>query len=108
MPELQPTPGDWQPKQGIDDEAERWIVTADRGDGKGYLVAIIHNGAPGDTLETERVNAHLLAAAKELKAAVERLRAVLVSVQGNDFTISDDVDAADEFARSALAKATGA
>lgn len=72
------TPGPWIASTGFEDEEDRWIVTVDGGDtGMNYVIAMIHNGAPGDTLETEEANARLFAAAPDLLAALKELTAAL-------------------------------
>lgn len=63
-----------------------------------YFIALIHNGAPGDTLETEAANARLIAAAPDLLAALESLDLSFGRVQ------SDKVCAKIE---AAIAKAKG-
>ena len=68
------TPGPWKALKGgtpLDPDPERWcVVTCGP---ITYCIASIENGAPGDTLETEGANAHLLAAAPDLLAVVERM-----------------------------------
>jgi len=72
------TPGPWVPIKGIDDDTERWgVYTA--GPQNNYHIATIENGAPGDTLETETYNAHLISAAPDLLAACKRAKELLVS-----------------------------
>ena len=122
------TPGDWKPAQGgspLDpDDATRWTVNAEV-DGVLYCVATIENGAPGDSLQTEKANAHLFAASKDLYAALgvalERMgqeRDVFVTSEtiGGDESTMDD--AAKDYlgvldeniaqAKDALRKAGGA
>lgn len=71
------TPAPWIAKRGTEDEAERWCVYTDGP--LNYHIATIENGAPGDTLETEGGNAHLIAAAPvlllALQTAIETIRA---------------------------------
>lgn len=80
MSEARWTPGPWSAVRadphGFKDEPDRWVVVA-KVDGKEYFVASIENGAPGDTLETEKNNAHLFAAAKKMYAALEQLSEAL-------------------------------
>ena len=64
------TPGDWLPSFEQPDEPERCAVWARLG-GREYLVATIENGAPGDTLETEKANARLIAASPRMLAACQ-------------------------------------
>lgn len=81
------TPAPWEATESNEEE-ERWMVGA-RGQlgGKGaianasvlWYVAMIHNGAPGDTLATEEANARGIAALRNaarslLEAAEERDR----------------------------------
>lgn len=53
------TPGSWLAVKGHDDDPERWAVVVDGPEQ--FFVAVIENGAPGDTLETEGANARLIA-----------------------------------------------
>lgn len=70
--EAQHTPGPWTARNGIeDDDHLRWGVV--QAGPTPYLIAVVENGAPGDTLQTERANAHLIAAAPALLAALEGL-----------------------------------
>ena len=67
------TPGPWM-AVAADDEPDRWSVVTDTD--REWYVAEIQNGAPGDTMDTERTNAELFAAAGSidwpaLLAAVE-------------------------------------
>ncbi len=65
------TPGPWKALKGHDRESDRWTVVTD---GKlNYLVAVIENGQPGDTLETEGHTAAIIAVAPEMYALVESL-----------------------------------
>lgn len=65
---MKQTPGSWVAIRGHDENrADRWTVCTESE--PHYLIAVIENGAPGDTLETEGCNAHLIAAAPELLAA---------------------------------------
>ena len=79
----QPTPGEWEAippaKKG-----KHWKVGAKgRLGGTGvtaglpvlFFVAQIDNGAPDDTLKTEEANARIMAAAKNLLAACEKMLA---------------------------------
>jgi hypothetical protein len=63
------TPGSWAFSKGIDDEPDRYCVVQKIPGSPEYLIALIHNGAPGDTLKTEESNARLIAAAPALLAA---------------------------------------
>lgn len=64
------TPGPWEAIRGVDPADDmRCGVSAARGD-RGYLVATIENGAPGDICDTEYANARLIAAAPELLESV--------------------------------------
>lgn len=97
------TPGEWvaiPPRR----KGKHWRVGVghpESADGRAYLLAIIDNGSPGDTLETEGANARLIAAAPALLFACERLLGV---IDGRD---PPDPAFAVEFARAAVAKAKG-
>jgi hypothetical protein len=55
-------------------DSDRWSVVKDLGGAK-FFVATIENGAPGDTLETEKANAELFAAARtEIPAMVAEIK----------------------------------
>ena len=58
------SPGPWVASQGTDDDEDRWAVL--REEAPQFFIAVIENGAPGDTLETERATAILIAAAPEM------------------------------------------
>lgn len=86
------TPGQWEaikPKK----EGKHWTVGA-RGvlGGKGAIagalvlwnIAMIDNGAPGDTLDTEEANARLIAAAPDLLAACKAAHALLRKLGGTN------------------------
>lgn len=64
------TPGPWRPSMGYEGEENRWCVTV-ASEPHYIVIAMIHNGAPGGTLDTEAANAHLVAAAPTLLAALE-------------------------------------
>ena len=65
------TPGPWKALKGHDEDPERWIVVTD---GKlNYHIAVIENGAPGDTLETEGFNARMIAQSPAMFALIESL-----------------------------------
>lgn len=66
----QHTPGPWKAHRGVEDDTTRWIVTQAIAGHPKYLIAEIHNGAPGDSLETEEANARLFAAAPDLLGAL--------------------------------------
>lgn len=61
------------------DEENRWSVVKDV-DGAMFFIATIENGAPGDTLNTERANAELFAASRTaipaLVAEIRELREI--------------------------------
>jgi hypothetical protein len=74
MSEAKHTPGEWKAEKGFEGEPDRWCVVTSQG---GYVIATIHNGAPGDTLETEAANARVMAASEKLLAAARRALAVM-------------------------------
>ena len=96
MSDAKHTPGDWM--ADVTGRSKRWRVYARVNDGPSYIVAVVHNGAPGDTLDTERANARLIAAAPNLLAALQ----VVVAA-----TPEGRLDLALEAARAAIARATG-
>ena len=57
--------------KGHDGDSERWVVVADRK--LNYRIAVIENGQPGYTLETEGFTAHLIAEAPALLEAAKYL-----------------------------------
>ena len=65
------TPGPWKALKGHDGDSERWVVVADRK--LNYRIAVIENGQPGDTLETEGFTAHLIAEAPAILEAAKYL-----------------------------------
>lgn len=69
------TPGPLEVTEGDchGSESDRWSVVAAR-EGRQFFVATIENGAPGDTLETEKANAAMFAAIPEIVAELKRLR----------------------------------
>lgn len=95
------TPGTFVAVKGMEDEPDRCGVVVDGP--RQWIVAVIHNGAPGDTMETEGWNAHLFAAAPDLLDAC-RLALSVMRAHGI-------VDMSEKFAESeltaAIAKATG-
>ncbi len=54
------TPGPWKADKGFDDEPDRCFVTQNIQGRPEYVIAVIHNGAPGDWLGTEVENARLI------------------------------------------------
>jgi hypothetical protein len=64
------TPGPYKAQQGVEDEPERWTIVADNGT-RPYMIAVIENGQPGDTCETEGHTARLLAAAPLMLEEIE-------------------------------------
>lgn len=100
------TPGAWTPLKGFEDEGDRWCVTTEP---SGCVVAMIHNGGPGDCLETEAGNARLIAAAPEMFAALQAALPVLAAACG-DFQIPVhhlDRDKAASMVLAALKRARG-
>lgn len=65
------TPGPWKALKGHDEDPLRWIVVADGP--LQYHIAVIENGQPGDTCETEGYTAHLIAESPVLLEAVKYL-----------------------------------
>ena len=75
MSDAKHTPGDWM--ADVTGRSKRWRVYARVLDGPSYVVAAVHNGAPGDTLDTEAANARLIAASPCLLAiCVEMIDAI--------------------------------
>jgi hypothetical protein len=68
------TPGKWKAVKGMEDEPDRWGIVVDGP--QQYIIAIVHNGAPGDSLDTEEANAQLMAAAPEMLRACDAARRV--------------------------------
>ena len=58
------SPGPWVASQVTDDDENGWAVL--REEAPQFFIATIENGAPGDTLETERATAILIAAAPDM------------------------------------------
>lgn len=63
------TPGPWKWGKGVDDDPTRCFVTQSVPDEPTFVIAQIENGAPGDSLETEKAKARLMAEAPALLAA---------------------------------------
>lgn len=95
------TPGPWKWGKGVEDDPTRCFVTQGIPGRAEFLIAEIQNGAPGDCLETEVANAHLIAAAPDLLAALKDL----VESLNND--LDDKQAAAWDAGRAAIAKAEG-
>lgn len=79
-----------------------------------FFVAMIDNGAPGDTLETEEANARLVAAAPDLLEALKEWVTFADRIMGDledgdplKQAILDTHGARTERSRAALAKAEG-
>lgn len=77
------TPGEFEASSGFDGEPDRWIVTTvDTLRARDWVVAMIHNGAPGDTLKTEEANACGFAMLKNTALPlIDRLRARVGEVE---------------------------
>ncbi len=72
------TPGKWVAEKGMPGEPDRWCVIVEttlQGQDGGYIVAVIENGCPGDTLDTEEANARLIASAPQLAEDLARVTA---------------------------------
>lgn len=69
------TPGPWAYTVGVEDDETRCVVHQKDAD-RDWIIAVIENGAPGDSLETEKANARLIAAAPDL---LEACKAALVA-----------------------------
>lgn len=113
-PPIKHSPGPWKAEMFKDENDERWYVLADNGT-QPYNIAVIENGQPGDTMETEGATARLMAAAPELLSAlkclliVEMLRETAMS-HGDESAVEAANDAkwsAVDAARTAIAKAEG-
>lgn len=63
------TPGPWKALKGNQDDPERWGVCQNIDGEPNWLIATVENGAPGDKMKTEGINAQLIAAAPELLEA---------------------------------------
>ena len=62
------TPGEWK---AFISKGKRSYVCASSDDNRFWPVAVIKNGKPGDTLDTETANANLISAAPNLLAALK-------------------------------------
>lgn len=71
------TPGPWKPLKGADGDETRWVVVQNVDGGREYLIATIENGAPGDYLETEGMNARLIAASPIMLDALKAARSFI-------------------------------
>ena len=68
------TSGEWHASQ-IDpdgDDVFRWSIWSSGNDGD-WLVAVVENGAPGDSIETEAANAKAIAAVPKMLAFVREV-----------------------------------
>lgn len=77
------SPGPWKADKGHEDESERWTVIADNGT-QPYLIAVIENGQPGDTMETEEATARLIAAAPEMLSMLYRVHGGCLTKETED------------------------
>lgn len=100
MSETKPTAGPWRAMQGVEDDETRWGVVTSDGE---FLVAVIDNGAPGDTLATEAANARVMAASRELLDAAKAVRETCPA----DPDINPRWNAAWDALLAAIAKAEG-
>lgn len=81
MAESTHTPGEWYAEPGDlhadgDPDPLRWSVLA-KVAGVPFVLATVENGAPGDTCDTERRNALLFAASKDLLAVLAPIEAAM-------------------------------
>lgn len=106
------TPAPWAVIEDSEEES-RWLVCAtgippayvDATKWKGWIVAEIHNGMPGDSLDTELANARLIAAAPGLLAGIKNLLRVLDL--GHCLPSDMHRSRAEIICREAIAKAEG-
>lgn len=101
------TPGPWEwygptRYEGLTFTHEAHVGPGDGNDSCGPIAAV-----SGDDDEQAVANARLIAAAPDLLAACERLLACLDSLDGYDYSISPDTDAASAAAAAAVRKARG-
>ena len=98
------SPGPWKSHLGAEDDPERWIVVADNGT-RPYIIATVENGQPGDTLDTEKATADLIAAAPKMVAALQLLETWMGSEKGSGMWTAGYM--LDEVIRPALREASG-
>lgn len=65
------SPGKWVALKTVDGDDERWTVCT--AGPIHYQIATIENGVPGDTLETEALNARFIAASPEMAMALSSI-----------------------------------
>ena len=78
MSEIKHTPGEWRVVLPAKTGGHCKVTVARPTAGEGtrlYLLAVIENGAPGDTLKTEQANAALISAAPELLELAKKYEA---------------------------------
>lgn len=104
------TPGEYEAVSMPEGSAERWSVCIV---GPGWHIATIENGAPGDSLETEKANAQLFASAPDLLAACEAMQSIAwmareyADAGGSNSIEMQEYTAALTVLNNALAKAKG-
>ncbi len=107
MSDTKHTPGPFLPQ--FNEIENRWSIVADNGS-RPYLIAVVENGQPGDSLDTEEATAHLLAAAPEMLEALE-LAERFIKSDCMDHAIVNmpnaPVETLGDRLRSVIAKATG-
>lgn len=102
------TPGPWIARQGCDpysDDPNSWSVLREAE--PQYLIAIVENGAPGDTMKTEGHTARLIAAAPDLLAACTAAQRAMGSHGPCNDGDCDGCRAARRVVNAAIIKATG-
>lgn len=100
-----PTPGEFFASLGsYDEDPNRWSVMMNAGD-KQYFIATIENGAPGDTLETEKANAYLLTASKGMQGALESVCGLILMWRTQNISVLPAATC--ERVERALAKSRG-
>ena len=81
MSESKHTKGPWYCETDHEGEPERWAIY--RKEEPHYSIAVIENGAPGDSLDTEEATANLIAAAPDMLEALEELQQSLSETAAN-------------------------
>lgn len=87
------------------EDENRWSVVTTGYEEKEYFIAIIENGAPGDCLETEKINAKLIAAAPEMFEVLHEI--VASGAPYPDSDLESLLKTIKTRAASAIEKATG-
>lgn len=84
------TPGPWTYTVGADDDETRCIVHQ-KDATRDWIIAVIENGAPGDSLDTEKANASLIAASPELYGACKAANRAIHALVAIAYTICADL-----------------